>query len=154
MLQSWHVSFCESARFSRIVEHKKSYWENAKSPLYDKLKFCAEKEQLNDSLIYHASRYSCVIRPQALSHLLSILLVTLQNVRRVLEEKRNDSNNDRKQSVKNSCFQNASLFGSLASHHLQVCTFPPPHQQLCLPHLCPILHLLGLTDQENFFFSQ
>ena len=57
---------------------------------------------------------------------------------------------------KKSCFQNNLLFGSLASRHLQVCTLPPPnhHHQLCLPHLCPHLHLLGLTDQEDFFHNE
>ena len=67
-----------------------------------------------------------------------------------------DSNNERKDPIKNSSFQNGSLFGSLASHHLQVCTLPPPnhHQQLCLPHLCQIFHMLDLTDQEDLFHNE
>ena len=65
-----------------------------------------------------------------------------------------DSNNDRKDPIKNSCFQNDSPFGSPASHNLQVCTLPPPNYHQQLPHLCPHLHLLGLTDQEDFFHNE
>ena len=62
-----------------------------------------------------------------------------------------------KSQLRTHAFKMARFFGSLASHHPQVCTIPPPnyhHQQLCLLHLCPTLHLLGLTDQEDLLHNE
>ena len=97
------------------------------SPLFAKktVGFCGKEKQLNDFLIFPAPRCNRVTRPQALSHIQSILLVTLQNVRLFLREK--GLNNDRKEPIKNSCFQNDSFFRTLAFPYIQVCNIPSPH---------------------------
>ena len=97
------------------------------SPLFAKktVGFCGKEKQLNDFLIFPAPRCNRVTRPQALSHIQSILLVTLQNVRLFLREK--GPNNDRKEPIKNSCFQNDSFFRTLAFPYIQVCNIPSPH---------------------------
>ena len=131
----------------------KGQWANANITSFCKknVGFFGKEKQLNDFLIFPAPRCNRVTRPRALSHIQSIWFVTLQNVRLFLREK--GPNNDRKEPIKNSCFQNDSFFKTLVFPYIQVCNIPSPnhHQIGVLVRASGAqLERIGHTNKQTF----